>query len=141
MSIVEIYLCKMGCQHHPAYLTLHTFDAIIKLSRLHIANFSHNPCRKLCCPYLGCFYANAFSKAHSCLACTGFVSCGGGFRRISKAEFCRPTENGGGESREQCDGINSAAVQILDARHRVAGAVRGVAISGESTHSDRVKDV
>lgn len=58
---------------------------------------------------LGCFIANAFSKALRCRSCTGLVIAGGGFRRISKADSSRPTENGGGASREQCDGINSAA--------------------------------
>ena len=57
---------------------------------------------------LGSLLANAFSKAVFRHACTGPVVAWGGFRRVSKAEYSRPTENGGGESRDWRDGINSA---------------------------------
>jgi hypothetical protein len=55
-------------------------------------------------------------------ACTGFVVCRGGFRRISKADSSCPTENGGGESREQCDGIINWRVTAPD----------------DSTHSEEI---
>lgn len=95
------------------------------------ANFISNPAEKLRTHMrLGCSIANAFSKAVGCPACTGRIVQRGGFRRISKAEYSRPTENGGGESREQCDGINSAA------RRRVVRRVPELTSRGESTHSE-----
>lgn len=95
-------------------------------------NFLPNPVEKLRARMrLGRIIANAFPKLCACLTCTGWIFAGGGFRRISKAEYSRPTENGGGESREQCDGINSAA------RRRVVRCVPEMTSRGESTHSEK----